>query len=313
MNLSECTAGLGNTGESCTPIIGISANVFAVYLKDADGNRNGIDLENDTIDDAYITARLNDTDPTQRWYPVGALKNVTDEREDPITETAEDGSVGFIQEGIRKASVQLWEGSQILCGKLNTFRNKQFGLFCITTNGDLVGTIGNSQDSCNPTMLYPIAVDPGSWYSKFVKLTNSVVQKLMVTWNWLRAEKDENLRVIEASEMDTDLLIAEGLKDVCDIISDEDQTTFTATMRLTGYGSATAPIPMTGLVIGDFALYNVTDSLAVTISTVTETSDGVYVFTFASQTLGDVLRLTPTKTGYAFDAVVAELIQVPFS
>lgn len=313
MNLSECAGGLGNTGESCTPIIEISSNGFEMYLKDGDGNRNGIDLENDTINDAYISAKINHTDPLQRWYPIGTFKNVTDEREDPIYETAEDGSLGFIQEGIRKVSLQIWNGTQILCGKLNQSRNKSIGVMPITITGDLVGTIGNDQSNCVPTMLYPIAVDPGSWYAKFIKKTNSVVQKLMLTWNWLRSEKDENLRVIEASEMDTDLTLVEGLKDVCDTISDEDQTTFTATMRLAGYGSATAPIPMTGLVIGDFDLYNVTDSATITISTVTETSDGVYVFTFPSQTLGDVLRLTPTKTGYAFDAVVAELIQVPLS
>lgn len=312
MNLSECENGLGNTGESCTPIIGITANAFAMYLKDGDGVRNGI-LLTDTINDAYIAARLNDVDPLKRWYPVGSLKNVNDEREDPVYETAEDGSQGFIQEGIRKASVQIWDGSQILCGKLNTFRNKQFGLFCITTNGDLVGTIGNSQDSCNPTYIYPIAVDPGSWYAKFVKLTNSVVQKLMVMWNWLRSEKDENLRVIEASEMDTDLLLSVGLKDVCSVISAEDQTTFTAQLNLTGYGIGASQLVLPGLVIGDFELYNVTDSATITLSTVTETSDGVYVFVFPSQTLGDVLRLTPTKTGYAFDAVVENLIQVPLT
>ncbi|WP_196302365.1 hypothetical protein, partial [Streptococcus pneumoniae] len=62
---------------------------------------------------------------------------------------------------------------------------------------------------------------------------------------------------------------------------------------------------LSGLVAGDFALYNVTDSAAVTVGSVAESPDGTYLITFAAQTANDVLRITPTKAGYDFSAVVA--------
>jgi hypothetical protein len=64
-------------------------------------------------------------------------------------------------------------------------------------------------------------------------------------------------------------------------------------------------------VAGDFALYNVDDSLAVTILTSTESPAGSYTITYAAQGSGEDLRLTPTKNGYDFSAVVTNLISIP--
>jgi len=76
-------------------------------------------------------------------------------------------------------------------------------------------------------------------------------------------------------------------------------TGFSAKLTL-DYGNAKTKLPISGLVAGDFVLYNVTDSAAVTISTCTESPDGTYAFTFTGQTNTDILRLslgttTPAK------------------
>jgi hypothetical protein len=64
-----------------------------------------------------------------------------------------------------------------------------------------------------------------------------------------------------------------------------------------------ANVPVTGLLTGDLALYNVTDSAAVANATFTESADGVYDVTFALQTVSDVMRATFTKAGYDFSLV----------
>jgi hypothetical protein len=89
-------------------------------------------------------------------------------------------------------------------------------------------------------------------------------------------------------------------------------TSFDVTLTVTGYGTPLAPQLVKGLVAGDFALFNIDDSLAVTIISATEdTAGGTYAITYAAQDTTEVLRLTPTKNGYNFSAVVTNTITLP--
>jgi hypothetical protein len=127
----------------------------------------------------------------------------------------------------------------------------------------------------------------------------------MIKFKYRTSVDDSYRRLIEASDLDFDALEElYSLYDVSSTITAISATGFTATLK-DEYGLA-----VQGLAIGDFALYNVTDAGAVTISAMTETSAGVYAFTFASQTSADVLRLTPTENGYDFSLVVANLITI---
>lgn len=313
MEACDCNASLANTGVDCTPIIEIADKLIAVPLKDSTGARNSIDLTA-TINQAYWDAKVADSDPTQRWYPLPSMKNATDERAESIKETFEDNSTAYIQQGVRTFNaVIVDDGTQILHGKLETFRCQDFGFYIVDINGNLIGSLGNGQDDCEPTYLYPIAVDRGSFDPRFVKKTNTTAQKVMLSFNWKQIEQDKNLRMITASEAGADLSQLTGLRDVCAVFSGIDNTEFTVDLRVTGFGTLLNPVRVEGLVITDFALYNATDAATVTISTVTETSDGVYLITFPSQTNADILNLTPTLSGYDFTAVIAEDIQMPLT
>lgn len=311
MRACDCNASLGNTGNPCTTIFDITHIPIAVPLKDSTGARNKITLS-DTLDEAYFTARINDTDPTQRWYPLPGLKNVTDERGEPTLETFEDNSTAFIQQGVRTFNAFIVDGSPYLLGQMETFPCQDFGFYLIDISGNLIGSLGNGQDECDPTYLYPIKVDRQSFVPTFRKKTNTLSQGIMFKFNWDMTEQDRNLRMITASEAGYDLTLLTGLYNVCAVFSSITQTSFVVELRTMGGGTVINPTLVEGLVIGDFALYNETDSAAVSISTVTE-SNGVYTFTFPSQTLGDVLQLTPTKSGYDFTEVVEEDIQIPLT
>ncbi len=70
----------------------------------------------------------------------------------------------------------------------------------------------------------------------------------------------------------------------------------------TGFGSAASPDYVEGLLVGDFAVYNVTTSAAIAPDSITETTAGNYTIdvTTAAPTTGDVIRVTITKAGYDF-------------
>lgn len=307
-----CNNGAANTGVACTTIMAVQKKTFAIPFFDSTGLQNSIDLT-DTFNDAYFTARVNDV-PDKRWYPLPEMKNVTDERGDSLKETFEDGSEEFIQDGIRKFMALLVGGSPQLLGKLKTFRCLEFGLATFDKNGNLWASIGSVQDPCNIDLLYPIRVDKGSWDPTLVKTTDKTVQKIKVMFNFHIDEDDSYLRAITAQDISANLSILNGLLDVCSTNSAIDNTTFTVDLS-TEYGPLLSPTPVTGLLVADFALYNITDSASVTIVSAVEsvTIDGRYVVTFASQTNADVLRLTPTKSGYDFTNVVANTIQMPLT
>jgi hypothetical protein len=97
-----------------------------------------------------------------------------------------------------------------------------------------------------------------------------------------------------------------SLLDVSGTASAISTTGFTMTL-VDPYGD-----PVEDLVSGDFSLEETSPTPgSITISSVTETSAGVYAFTFGAQTSADVLSLTPSKNGYDFSAIPSVTITIP--
>lgn len=309
----SCNVSLSNTGSACTPIMQVTKQLILVPKYDNDGDRNKV-LFTDVLNQAYFTALINQADPTKRWYPLPELKNIEDVRGDNIIETFEDQSSVFIQEGARTfsglmiASIGSGAGSAQLKGKIESFRCTEFGAYHIDKNGNLIGSL--TEDGLG---LYPIDIDPQSLSAMLMKTTDTTIQKLNIRFNYSTLECDENLRMIAASELGgANLLGLRGLITVYPEYSNIDNTTFTAKLY-TDFGTPANPVVVKGLVAADFALFNVDDNASVTIVSVTESPDGTYVFTFASQDNGEELRLTPTKNGYDFNPVVTDLIPMPLT
>jgi hypothetical protein len=107
---------------------------------------------------------------------------------------------------------------------------------------------------------------------------------------------DGDLNFIKATDTNTNVLLLNGLLDVEIAISNEAVDGFTATL---GYIYATVgdTTPVEGLLVGDFELYNETSEAAIVITSVTESSEGVYDFVIPTQTAADVLTLTVVKDG----------------
>ena len=305
-----CSLTVANTGFGCTPIMEVVEKFIEVSYFKEDGTINEIDLT-DTFNLAYFTALVNNADETLRWYPLPFVKNMVDERADSDFETFDDKTKIERQVGIRSVKTMITTlgnnagaVSPQMVGKINDKKCKVSGLFGITKSKQLVG------EMINTGYLAPIRIDNGSISARLIKTgSGATTQKIDLAFDWHLDVQDERLRTLEADEMSTDISLLNGLLDVTSTYTAIGQTSFKATLK-TQYGSFLNPILVEGLVAGDMALYNVTDSNSVTITSIAESPDGTYQINYASQTVTDVLRLTITKDGYNFAAVTTNTITI---
>lgn len=302
----NCNIGGSNTGQSCVPIMRVQKKIFLVPTFDSTGAANEIDLTQ-TLNEAYFVARVNDTDASQRWYPLPEMKNIVDERGDSLYQTFEDGSKVFISQGTRSFNGLIVgaDAAPQMVGKITSHRGVGMSVFIVDKEKNLIGKVGSSA-----TKLAPIELEADSIDAIFVKTIDTAIQAIKVSFDIHMNEDDADLRMIQSTEMSYDISRLRGLIDVDSTIDNESTTGFEVTLTTDG-GTPITPVLCKGLVIGDFALYNVTDSSSITITSVTESPAGVYTFVIPTQTSADVLRLTPTKNGYDFTDVIANTITIP--
>ncbi len=296
--ICSCETVMGNTGlPSCYKALTLASGIFMTPTYANDGTKNVIDTT-DTIDDAYILAAINNADQSKRWFPLQKLNAVTSERAEPTFDTRSDGGQAFVKDGIRSFSFEVWEGGARFKKMLDKGRCREFSFFIIN-EGRIIGLDLTDEQ----LELAPIRIAKDSLVVNYLFATDTTVEKVSVSFQFDQRENDGNLSYVEVED-DADLTGYRGLLDIHSTVPLNTLTTVTVNL-FNKYGAANNKNVLSGLVAGDFALYNVTDSLAVTVVSSAESPDGTYLITFAAQTANDVLRITPTKAGYDFTAVIA--------
>lgn len=289
----KCDSGLSNTGTpNCVTLQSVTSKLIMVPLEDSAGVRNFIDLTNaPTV--ASITALVNESDATKRWFPLPVFEKVELPKADSTFEEAPSGRKLFIKQGKRSFTGELWNGTTQLLGKIQDNRCVEFGVYIVDVNGSLVG-------SKEGTKLYPIPVDNQSFDAKMMYATDTTVQKIMVSFDFYRLFDESSLWLITANELGGDFNQFEGLLDVVLAKSSSTQTTLVVDANL-DYGTALNPIKVLGLLQADFTLKNATTGVAIPLTSVvagTGVNANRYTLTFASQTLLTPLYLKVQKTGY---------------
>lgn len=301
----KCDVGLSNTGTpTCEPIATVAKKLIVVPTYDSTGAKSSVTIGT-TLDQAFLDAKINAALAADRWFPLVTMENVTQERAESITETSGSGKIAFIREGSRSFFGEMWKQSPTFLGKLKSAKCVDISIFVVDADGNLIGSCPSADGK-----IYPIAVDKDSWDVRMSSATDATVQKVTLGFNWSDNEKDEYISMLTEDDYTADFLGSKGLLDVSSVISNESTTGFTATLS-TAYGSKASLVKVEGLLAGDFTLFNVTDTASVSIISVTESSAGVYDFTFSAETSSDVLRLTPSKNGYDFANVIANTILIP--
>ena len=187
------------------------------------------------------------------------------------------------------------KGDPVLLGNLKSWRCLTVGVYFIDKSGNLIGK------QTREGYLDPILLQDDSFSASLIKGTDTTKQKDTIKFDISQLEDDADLRMIEGSKVTANLLGVGGLVDVA--LSGTPSTLGTAedfTVQLnTPFGGITSPIPAEGMDANDFYLYNLnTTSQIVPISVAESTvTAGEYLFTFAAQTVGDVIRVSNPITG----------------
>lgn len=296
--ICSCETVMGNTGlPSCYKALTLASGIFMTPTYANDGTKNVI-TTSVSVDDAFITAKINNADQSKRWFPLQKLNAVTSERAEPTFDTRSDGGNAFVKQGIRSFSFEIWEGGARFKKQLDKGRCREFSFFIIN-EGRIIGLDLTDEQ----LELAPIRIAKDSLVVNYLFATDTTVEKVSVSFQFDQRENDGNLSYVEVAD-DADLTGYRGLLDIHSEIVQNTLTTVTVKL-FNKYGAANNKNVLTGLVAGDFALYNVTDSAAVTVNSSVESPEGSYLLTFSAQTANDVLRITPTKAGYDFSAVIA--------
>lgn len=295
MRACNCNLSFANTGSAnCRLLMAVTRKLILVPTFDSTGVRNKIAAAA-TINAAYYSAAINNADTTKRWYPTGLIDNIEDVRAEPILETLNSQKKLFVQDGIRSFKGIIVEESNITLAQYEKFMCKDFSAFIIDKESNLIG-------SFDGTDLYPIAIDKDTFYPMLVKTTDTTVQKIQLQFEYSRTEMDKDLKMILFSEMaGANPLLLSGLLDVVVTATPGTTTAFAAALALI-FGTFKTPMVVTGWIVTDFTLYDVTAAASVALSSVVESPAGTYDFVTGTMTAGHVMRLTATKTGYEFPA-----------
>lgn len=301
----DCNASLGNSGvPNCVYIPNVTYKMFVTPTFDSTGAKNYIDTTA-TLDSTFFDDLLNagrsgatNTDEKQRIYPIGAFKNVEDVRGEDVTESFNDNSTAFIQEGTRTfTGIIIDRPSPTLLGKMKSWRCSQISAYIIDIDGNIYG---NGAESGK---LYPVRLDSETWSPKFMKTADSSVAKIQLDFTYAKDEADEDLKMILSDETTPDVRDLSGLIDVNAGAASGISTTGFATELTFDYGSAVNSQLFKGAVLADFDLYNDTQTSSVVITSVTENPDGTYTFVIPAQTSADSMTLNLQKDGFDMTAL----------
>jgi hypothetical protein len=310
----NCNASLGNTGYDCLTLMDVAQKLIFIPTYTSTGTLNYMDLTV-TLDQAYFSARINDTDTSKRWYVTPDLNNVNDKRADAVTEKMSDDTEEYIRDGVGtfEGVFLKSKGSPKMKKSMDTLRCNAVSVLVIDKVGNIIG-----RPSSDSTKLYPVRIDEGSVNAILMKASDSTVPKLGIKFNWHTSENDACLGLISANDLASDAtpLTWKGLLDVKVKFSAISTAGVTATLY-TDFGTVLAPTTVKGAVIAEFISYytaatskarNITSGAEVALSTVTETpaNSGIYVIVFtAAQTVGHKIAFKLLKTGYDGAPMVA--------
>jgi hypothetical protein len=305
----SCDEPLRNTGlPNCTSVLDIAKKLIIVRMADSTGTANAIDLTG-SLDSAYFSGLINQSDETKRFFPTAGFDNATLERGDPTSEGLDSGVEVFVRQGDLDASVSFIKVDSAYAGTIDDWKcQTNFGVFIIDDSGRIIG------DKTTADELRPLKVDQNTWNARYVWPTGSTVPKVLLNFSFDRAVSDGDLGYIAPGDLDNvDPLDFSGLLDINGTVVGTPTTTGFVMKITTDYGSALNPEPVTGLVLADFDLYNDTGAASVTPTSVTESPSGTYTFVIPSQTSGDDMTLTLASgvTGYDDTDLESATISIP--
>lgn len=225
-------------------------------------------------------------------------KQVTDEREDPVTETIDTVDY-IIRDGKRMITFTVVGVPSKIIAYINSLRCQNIGFYGISAANQLLGR--NKETIADA--LHPIPIEKGTIYAKEMPKTTDAFQKVQVTFQVAENYDDSQNAFFPSSVVDADLLDTPAM--IQANVTSTGTATTTATTQvinlsfaLSGQVGLNEPLENFGAVTGNIDIYNETTSAVVATAGFTEsaTTPGEYTITFLAQTTADVMRFSAGAT-----------------
>lgn len=296
--ICNCNTPVKNLGlPGCKDIVKIPKRLIFVPTYKDNGTLNYI-TASDAIDTAaYWNALQYATDPQARFYPLAAdIEDVEMAKSDTVYQEFKSGRKEFVRDGVRSFMGLYPSMAAPMIGKLKSKGCGSMSVFIVDNEGNLAGIEKTAG------LLYPFKLSQNTLNAIFNFATDSTVPHVVVKFEFAQDNKDELISIIPADEIGIDLFTQFSGKQDTTIaqVGTGTATGFVIDVK-TDFGPATGKIPVENLVLADFGVYNVTDSLAVTPTTVTEDTvvPGRYTFVVPTQGVADLEKISLAATDAA--------------
>ena len=285
----SCDGKINNTGRSASDkVFGLDSALIYVPLTASDGTVNSLDLTASDLD-AELLGKFNNPDPTKRWYLVQKVQSVTSETAEATFETSPTNERFKLLDGIQNFNYGIWDISRAYFNQLSAMC-VDFGIVRIDDCGNMLGEL--SDDS---TEFYPRAVNKYSYSAIYQNKAADASPKALIDFDFERLTKSGNQVMLDVNSFTYNpLRMSSMLQAVLTVLSVDSATEVSVKVELI-YGTALNKIPVEGLAIADFDIFDQTAGAS--IAPVVGVTDGVNA--------GEYKITTPaTVTGQLYDLSV---------
>ena len=300
--ICNCGDGVTVFGQpSCVPSFGRDSRIIFVQYLDNLGAVNSI-KSTDVLDATFFEGKINAgvspsvLDQSLRWNITETINNVIGERGENVTQDI-DGIPLNVKQGVRNYDGTFYGAiaNPTYVGALESMACSQMGYFIIDVNGNIIGMKNDTTGD-----LDPIKVQRNTLQVMYKFPTSTEVQNINIKFSVEENERDADLNYTPVTAVDT--LALRSLIAVNGVTSNTALTGADLTMSL-DYGTVFNGIAYEGAVIGDFTAYNVTQSSSIVITSVTETSAGVYAILIPAVLTTEVVKVDYAKVGFVMESV----------
>jgi hypothetical protein len=308
----QCEGAPINPGQpGCVPIVG--RDKFPIFFEytNSDGDLNGVPAGT-VLNEAFLIAKLNETDQTKRWYVFPEMFNIASPSSENETEDIDGVPVPTGEEIKQTATFEHVgkDANPALKASYDSIKCEDLGVIFGTYQGQLNGMSDGAGN------LVGIHIKSGTLSAQYMAPAKGTVQKMMVSYLVDDLENDANRDFIASSSIEYPVKNWFTNQPLEIIPLEVSSAVAAATFSLNSlYGLANKKSPITGIVTTDISpdlgvttgeAYNFTQA-SNEPGTLTEsgTTPGLYTFTYtAPVTVADVVHIDIFKSGYHMKTLV---------
>jgi len=282
-----CTGGIKNTGKSYKEKpFGYDKGLFLVPLNADDGTRNFLDLNASDMD-AELLGKLNNTDPSKRWYLLGDLQDVTSITGDAAFESSATDERSNVREGVKNYDMMIWDATHKYYKQLRGGPCVDFGIVRLDECGNMLGETNADQSE-----FYPREVRRASYNDKYVDRLPGATSKIHINFDFARSTNDAFQVMLSADSFpDLNPYLVRSMLDVKFDITVDSATELTVKASFL-FGSLNQEIPALGLETQDTNFDIVASVTGISVGSpsgiATTGTDGTYTFTIPAVTSATV-------------------------